>query len=447
MIIIIMIIPESCRLFHPSPDEYTYPLKLSEGNRFLIDQKDKPFFWSGDAAWSAIVQLNREEIDYYLDDREQKGFTVILVNLIDHKFGSNAPANIYYELPFKNKPFTSPNEKYFIHADYIVEAAAKRGICVLLCPLYLGWEYGDEGWAEEVKSADPDDLTTWGEFIGKRYADDNNIIWCIGGDADPSPLKDKVLECVKGILEYDNHHLFTCHNNPEYPAINPWKGEKWLTINNVYSYSHSLYEMCKNAFNIEPVMPYFMIESAYENEHNATPQQLRSEAYWPFLCGAMGQIFGNCPIWHFGSTSEWCGISDWKTQLNNPGSVSMDYMQRLFRSRPWYLLTPDYDHKVLTDGYGQWGSNDYITAAIASDGTTFIAYLPAGREVTVDLSRISGNEAHCWWYNPGNGTTTDNGTFPTEGLEQFNPSSNSDFVLVIDDASGHYPPPGSERLF
>jgi hypothetical protein len=447
MIILIMGVMSGCRFFRPSLDEYIYPVKLSEGNRFLTDQNDKPFFWSGDAAWSIIVQLKREEVDYYLDDRKQKGFTVIMVNLIDHKFGSNAPANIYNELPFKDKPFISPNENYFSHADYVIQAAAQRGIIILLCPLYLGWEYGNEGWAEDVKKADLVDLRIWGQYVGKRYADDDNIIWCIGGDADPSPLKDKVLECVKGILDYDNRHLFTSHNNPEFLTINPWKGEEWLTINNVYSYSLSLYELCKSAYDQKPMMPYFMIESAYENEHNTTPQQLRSEAYWPVLCGAMGHIFGNCPIWHFGSAPGWCGITDWKIQLDYPGSVSIDYVQRLFRSRPWHLLIPDFDHQVMIDGYGQWGAKDYTSTACASDGTTIISYLPAGRQVTIDLSKITGKKARCWWYNPGNGTATKYGTFPAEGLVQFNPPSDGDWVLVIDDASINYPPPGGERLF
>jgi hypothetical protein len=452
-LIFILVIPifiislTGCHHSPSEPDEYIYPLKLSEGNRFLTDQKDKPFFWSGDAAWSLIVQLNREEVDYYLDNRKQKGFTVILVNLIDHKFGSNAPANIFNEPPFHNKPFVSPNENYFLHADYVIHAAAQRGIVVLLCPLYLGWEYGDEGWAEDVKNADLVDLRSWGQYIGKRFADDDNIIWCMGGDADPSPLKDKVLECVKGILEYDNRHLFTCHNHPELLTTSPWKGETWLTINNVYSYSSSLYELCKSAFDQEPVMPYFMIESAYENEHNATPQQLRSEAYWPLLCGAMGHIFGNCPIWHFGSAPKWCGITDWKTQLNNQGSISTDYIQRLFRSRPWFLLIPDFDHKVLTEGYGQWGSKDYVSVAYASDRSTIIAYLPVGKQVTVDLSKITGKNTRCWWYNPGNESVTEIGTFPTEGVYPFNPPSEGDWILVIDASSSHYPPPGKKRLF
>lgn len=441
------IIMTVCSTSQPDDDGYLYPLKFSEGERFLTDLKDKPFFWSGDAAWSLIVQLTREEVDIYLDDRKQKGFTVLLVNLIDHKFGTYAPANIYNVPPFTDKPFASPNEKYFTHADYVIREAAERGMIVLLCPLYLGWQYGDEGWGEDVKKADLTDLRSWGQYVGKRFADDDNIIWCIGGDADPSQQKDKVLECVQGILEYDKRHLFTCHNNPEPLAISPWKGEDWLTINNVYSYSRSLYEWCKTAYDQEPVMPYFMIESAYENEHNATPQQLRSEAYWPLLCGAMGEIFGNCPIWHFGSTPRWCGITDWKTQLNNPGSASMDYVQRLFRSRPWHLLIPDFDHKVMTEGYGEWGSPDYATAACTSNGTSIIVYLPEERQITINMSKISGKKARCWWYNPGDGTTIESGSFPSEGLRQFNPPSESDLILVIDSKSSNYPPPGGERLF
>ncbi|MCX6642129.1 MAG: DUF4038 domain-containing protein [Candidatus Bathyarchaeota archaeon] len=44
-------------------------------------------------------------------------------------------------------------------------------------------------------------------------------------------------------------------------------------------------------------MPYYLCEAAYENEHFSTPQELRSQSYQSVLCGSMGHIFGNCPIW------------------------------------------------------------------------------------------------------------------------------------------------------
>ena len=115
---------------------YLYPLKSGgTGNRYLVDQNNQPFFWSGEAAWSLIAQLSKQDVGFYLDNRKEKGFTVIMVSLIEHKFCNNPPANFYGELPFTDNLFVSPNEKYFAHADYVIKSAAQRNIVVLLAPL------------------------------------------------------------------------------------------------------------------------------------------------------------------------------------------------------------------------------------------------------------------------------------------------------------------------
>ena len=422
---------------------YSFPLNCSgSGNRFLVDRNNQPFFWLGDAAWSLIAQISMEDADYYLDNRKEKGFSVILVSLIEHKFCTNAPANFYGELPFNGRAFTNPNEKYFEHADYIIKSAALRNIIVLLAPLYLGYDCKDQGWCAEVKSASATDLYSWGQFLGKRYKNFSNIIWMIGGDTDPSGVKDKVLEMIRGIRENDSLHLFSAHNQPETMAIDPWDGESWLTVNNVYSYDSILYRRFKAAYTKNPTMPYYLCESAYENEHLSTPQQLRSQAYQAVLSGSMGHIFGNCPVWHFGAFKSWCNLTDWKTELNNSGSVSMDHFQRVFRSRSWQLLIPDFEHSALTAGFGTWGLKDYVATAITYEGNTLIAYLPSRRTVTVDIGKISGDKATCWWYDPSCGRTVNIGTFEARGYHNFTPSSEGDWVLVIDNASANLPEPG-----
>jgi Protein of unknown function (DUF4038)/Putative collagen-binding domain of a collagenase len=427
-------------------DFYSYrpPLKSGgPGCRYLVDQDNKPFFWSGDAAWSLIAQLSREDAVFYLDNRREKGFNVVMVNLIEHKFCTDAPADYYGDLPFTGKAFSVPNEKYFEHADFVIRSAAERNIIVLLAPLYLGYNCGDEGWCAEIKAASDQDLRSWGRFLGRRYRDFSNIIWLTGGDADPAPVKDKVLEMVRGIREYDTVHLFSAHNQPETMAVTPWSGESWLSVNDVYSYDPALYRLCKNAYDRKPVIPFYLIESAYENEHSSTPQQLRSQAYQAVLSGAMGHIFGNCPIWHFGSFAKWCGLTDWKTEMNNSGSVSMDYFQRLFRSRAWNTLTPDFGHLILTSGYGERGSKDYTTAACTTDRNTFIAYLQPGCTITVDLKKINGEKAKCWWYDPSDGKAELIGIFKTSGFREFTSIAENDCVLVIDNESFNLPPPGS----
>jgi hypothetical protein len=425
---------------------YSFPLKAGiSRNRYLVDGNNRPFFWLGDAAWSLIAQVSNEDADFYLDNRRKKGFSIALVSLIEHKVCTNAPSDYYGELPFSGKPFTTPNEKYFEHADYVIRAAAQRNIVVLLAPLYLGYDCKDEGWCAEVKAASANDMYSWGLFIGKRYKDFGNIIWVIGGDTDPSVVKDKVNEMIRGIRENDSLHLFSAHNQPETMAITPWSGESWINVNNVYSYDSILYSHFKTAYSMKPVMPFYLCESAYENEHHSTPQQLRAQAYQAVLSGAMGHIFGNCPVWHFGAVRDWCNTTDWKTELDNSGSMSMDYFQRLFLSRSWQTLIPDFDHKVITEGFGTWGTKDYVTTALTADGNTLIAYLPYSRSVTADLNKITGKKALCRWYDPSSGKVIDIGTIKTSGYHTFTPLSKSDWVLIIDNESENLPEPGSVK--
>jgi hypothetical protein len=425
---------------------YAFPLKAAPGNRYLTDQSNQPFFWSGDAAWSLIAQLSLKDAGLYLDNRSEKGFTVIMVSLIEHKFCTNPPSNIHGELPFSGRLFTSPNEKYFAHADSVIESAARHNIVVLLAPLYLGYDCKDEGWCAEVKEASSADLRTWGQFLGNRYKKFRNIIWLIGGDTDPSVMKDKVVEMVKGIRENDTVHLFSAHNQPESMAITPWPGEKWLSVNNVYSYDSVLYKRYRTAYDKLPVMPYYQIESAYENEHNSTPRQLRSQAYWAILSGGMGHIFGNCPVWGYGSAKKFCAEASWKKEMNNTGSVSMDYLQQLFRSRSWQLLIPDFDNHLITSGYGSWGKKDHVASGRTSDGNTIIAYLPSNHTVTVNIKGINGEKAKCWWYDPSAGKAVEIGKYKTSGVHSFTPPSAGDWVLVIDNDSAKLPVPGSGPL-
>jgi hypothetical protein len=45
----------------------------------------------GDSPWSIIVQLDGRDIESYLRDRRKKGFSSIIINLIEHKFCTTPP--------------------------------------------------------------------------------------------------------------------------------------------------------------------------------------------------------------------------------------------------------------------------------------------------------------------------------------------------------------------
>jgi len=409
------------------------PFRISENRRSLVGQDGTPFLLQGDAAWSLIANLTREEAAQYLQDRKAKGFNAVLVNLLEHKFAKNPPKNVYGEAPFpKMSDWSVPNEKYFAHADWVIRKAAENGQVVLLAPVYLGYPGTDEGFIDEVTANGPEKLLQYGQFLGQRYKDFDNIIWVMGGDRDPGTARANVDMIAFGIRQYDKRHLFTAHCHSDSPPAEQYPGP-WLDISTSYAYQIVHLRLIEDC-NRTPVLPSFLIESIYEGEHNASEVQIRRQAYWSVLCGGFGHVMGNRPIWLFDP--------GWQKAMDAPGSVGMMHWGRLFRSRRWFDLVPDQEHKVVTEGLGEFWGLDYLAAGRTSDGSTVVAYMPSARTITVDMAKLSAGPVNAWWFNPRNGVATSIGSFPASGSRQFTPPAEGDWVLVLDDASNHMAAPG-----
>jgi hypothetical protein len=409
-----------------------YPLKVGPDHRHLVDQSGAPFLVQGDAPWSLIAGLTSEEAEQYLEARRRQGFNSVIVNLIEHKF--RGPVNRYGEGPFTTPgDFSTPNDKYFEHADWVIKKAAEKGIQVFLAPIYLGYIGTDEGWIEEALKNGPEKARAWGRYVGKRYQGFDNLIWMIGGDRNPEKAREDVDAVVVGIQEFDHRHIFTAHAHPENSAIDQYRDDGWLNLNTTYSYN-IVHGMLLQDYNRTPPMPFMLTESTYEGEHNASAVQVRRQAYWAILCGATGQVMGNRPVWLFDP--------GWQAALDSTGAQDITRLHALFASRPWYQLVPDQKHEVVVDGLGEFRGLDYLAAARTEDGATVIAYLPTARPFTVDMTKIAGKSAKAWWFNPRTGKSDSAGDFPTTDKKQFTPPGDGDWVLVLDDASRKAGAPG-----
>jgi hypothetical protein len=406
-----------------------------------------PFFINGDTAWSLIVNLTQADASTYLADRRAKGYNAILVNLIDRAFADNAPNNIYNDAPFSTPGnFATPNEAYFAHADWVMDEAEANGLLVLLAPIYLGYNCGSEGWCSYVQAASEATMEGWGRYVGNRYQSYDNILWVIGGDTNPSAysLTTKMEKVITGIKQYDPHKLMTAHVNPEYSPMDEWGSPSWLNLNNSYTYNSTATDALAE-YNRSGAKPLFLMESDYENEHSSTALSLRRQAYWSVLSGAtVGHLFGNCPIWHFDApgTSSFCtGVGGWYDNLSSTPSTTLAYVGRLFQSRNFWLLVPDQTDTVMTAG--KESGDTLATTARASDGSTVIAYIPDSRQVTMDMSEVSGASAKCWWWNPRTAAATLIDTYANSGTRNFTPPDNNDWVLVMDNSSLGLSAPGT----
>ena len=361
----------------------------------------------GDTAWSLIAQLRMEEAEVYLKDRHARGFNTLLVSLLEHRFASHAPANAYGEQPFLAPgDYASPNEAYFAHADRVLRRAGELGFLVLLTPSYLGVGGGGEGWYRHMVENGPVKLRRYGERIWAAVPATSatssgfmaatsirrTVRW-----SGPSPTafgRSTAAPCTPLIAGRRARRSTTgqrnrgCRSTPPIPT-RPCAWRPWRNMRRPER------------------LPFFLIESAYENEYDATEQRLRAQAYEAMLCGAAGQVFGNNPIWHFGTPGARVAPVTWRQALDGRGSWSMAHLRRLFTQLPWWLLEPDLHGRLVTEFPGIGG--DRPVAASASDGSMG-AYLSvhtaAGHGGPWSIARSSGRGA---LVRPGDGALSGDG--------------------------------------
>jgi len=108
-------------------------LKISNNQHYLVTENDEPFFWLGGTAWELIHRLTKEDIDIYLTDRANKGFTVIQTVILAELDGLNTP-NAYGNKPLIDNDPTKLNNKYFELVDYVINKSEELGLYVGLLP-------------------------------------------------------------------------------------------------------------------------------------------------------------------------------------------------------------------------------------------------------------------------------------------------------------------------
>lgn len=411
-----------------------FPLKVSDDGRHIVDQNDKPFFINGDTAWSLIGQVSKADAELYLRDCAENGFNSVIVTLVEGYYADNAPANYYGVEPFTTaNDFTTPNEAYFEHADWVINKAAELGLQMIIAPNYLGC--CDDGWLDVLENhTSAADARWYGEWIGERYKDFPNIIYAWGNDLNPTfAVLGKIRAMAEGVRSRDSNHLQTFHAGTNTSSLDIWDAsESWLDINATYTYE-PVQQKSLQDYNRSPFLPYFLFESQYENDFMAAqPTQVRKQAYTAVLTGANGHHYGSWPIWHMNGKPNDDDIN-WKDTLDYEGRLDMQHVRNLFESREWHLLVPDQGHTLVTAGFGS--GNSFVAAALAEDQSTAIVYFPYRATIALDLGRISGSGKNGWWFNPRDGSATEIESLAETGLMTLTPPSSADWVLVIDDAS------------
>lgn len=429
-------------------------LVVSENSRFLRFEDGTPLFWLGDTAWELFHRLTKEEAERYLENRRQKGFTVIQAVILAELDGLTVP-NAEGHLPLIDQDPTRINEKYFEHVDWVIAKAEEKGMFVGLLPTWGDKVYQRHGVGPVVFNVE--NAEAYGRIVGRRYRDRKNIIWINGGDRPATEETIPVWNALaRGIKAEDGNHLMTYHPNGQHSSSMWFHEADWLDFNMIQtshaerSYAAYIKYLIPD-YQLEPVKPTFDGEPRYEHfPVGWDPERfgwfddadVRQAAYWALFSGGFGHTYGCHCIWQMNDPTREARpntLHNWYDDLDLPGAWDMLHVRKLMESRPFLDRIPF--QRIVKNSY--FPETEYIVATRGADYV--MAYLPVGKTVRLDLTLCGWPEANAWWYNCRTGSARSIGLVRTDQTTNFDAGERgrgNDWVLVIDNAAKGFGPPG-----
>ena len=412
-----------------------YPVSVHSSGRYLVDNTGLPFLLIGDSPQGMIANLSLADAEVYFASRQSYGYNAVQIHLLAGPTfnGRSDFSTVDGITPFTTAgDISTPREAYFARVDSIVNLAAQHNMLVFLTAA----ETID---AESLFSSNGvTKCRAFGQYLGNRYKDYKNVAWNYGNDfqdwSTNSAARNAVIAVADGIKDNAPNQLNTAWLDYLLSASRDSSDfDSRIQLDFAYTYFPT-YSLTLVEYAKSPAKPIHLGESNYEEEslrgYLTTPVILRRQNYWAMTSGASGVFSVNGYMWNF--------RSGWKSHLDSTGTKELVNLINLFQSISWWKLVPDSTHQILTAGYGTYASgetgsiatNDYASAAMTSDNTTMVAYLPTSRTVTVNMGKFAGSNVTASWYNPTIGVSTIIGTYAASGSRSFTPSS-GDWVLVL----------------
>lgn len=439
-------------------------LKVSDVGPYLSHADGTPFFWLGDTGWLLPQRLDRDEAAYYLKRCGEAGYNVVQIQVIN-----GIPAfNVYGQMSMPDGfDFSNINRPgvygYWDHMDYIIDMAERNGIYIGMVCI----------WGGMVKAGmmDEQQAVAYGTFLANRYKDKPNVIWIMGGDVQGDIRPEVWDSLARTIRSIDKNHVMTYHPRGRHTSAQWFADREWLDFH-MFQSGHRRYNQRMGNKNYpiqegteedswmyvdstrvyDPVRPVLDGEPSYEDipqglhgadEPRWSARDVRRYAYWSVFAGSCGHTYGHNSIMQFvrpGVNGAYFadGIAKpWYKALDDDGFNQMVHLKRLMLAFSYYERVPDrsairnngvrYERLIATRG------KDYL-----------LVYNHTGRDMNVDLSKISGRKHRAWWMDAASGVVKYIGEVGKD--MRYKPDGDADGVLIVTDVKSAYLTPETTSL-
>ncbi len=426
------------------------PLRVSENGRFLARGDGSPFFPIADTAWEIAWRLDRSQVEMYLDRRRRQRFNVIAMVAFSGEEGGHA--NPYAAHPFElrgrrydpSRPLTTPGSDpgkpgeydYWDHLEFILRAAAARGMYVILLPCWgncVAGNYADGAPSSEI-IFDAPAAYRYGRWLAARFQRCGNLIWMLGGDRsavygerDYRPvfraMAEGLADGAAGAGERDGKAdyrstLMSYHPRKWEPNSSEWFHlDPWLDFNSIQDQPRDQVRAIQHDYRLSPAKPTWLFEGGYEHRANRyTDWHIRYQSYQTVFAGGFGVTYGNMNIYAFsgdtGSPDEPQALAarrKWEHSLDDPGARQMQHLLKLMTwltDAQFLDRIPDQD---LIDGDaggmqdGEGLRSNCILATRGRRGDYAMVYTANGRNIRLKMDRLAGPFMDAFWFDPRTG--------------------------------------------
>jgi CubicO group peptidase (beta-lactamase class C family) len=395
--------------------EPVYPVKVSKGDRYFVDQKGEPVFWLGTTQWQLFRDYTLDDARTIIAKSKEKGFMFAQVMLMG--VGDGTKPNIHGDKPWIDDNPLTPNEAYFRNVDSVVRMAREQNLNISMTMYHQSYR----------KAITLEKARGWAKWVASRYKDVPSIVWSMTPEAKPEfvPI---LRELAAGLHEGDGGaHLITCEPDPAPYSSSFIHGESWLDFDSIQTWKsvELIYPFITKDYNLKPVKPVLMAEGAYEHGSeygfDVSPLWIRRQAYYSYLSGAHHA---------YGHNDSWRVLPTWKQALDAPGAFQLAILKKVLTDRPeWWRLVPDQD--LFASG-GNTSGQILNLAARDHQGRWALAYLGGKAEFSIRMEKLNASPVSAFWVDPRDGHEEPLGKLSNAGVQPFRtPEGWEDAVLVL----------------
>ncbi|HEV7349487.1 DUF4038 domain-containing protein [Telluribacter sp.] len=414
-----------------SPVPGPFPVTVAPSQTHLLDKTNRPFLVMADVCLPLLSKLTLEETRFYLQTRKSQTFNTVLFHLFPSQpDGKNKVGKV----PFlAGSDLSKPNPAYFDYVEKVVEVAASQN---QLVGLVVNWP-APPGTDSLELAKNKVDFKKMSEYLGQRFKAHPNIFWIVGPQPDWQQQGLQPTEFAQSLRKVAPRQLISLISPPTVGAAGDTVGTSGLDFNliKVYFAEKAGPEATEQPEVGRPVpfpeisrypkRPFLLAELAGEEPPVRPALLARHLAYRSLLGGGLGYCYRS-NVAHF--------PAGWKQKMKEEGIQNMEKLSTIVKGIPWNLMQPDTSLSFLVSGQTDWNNEGYITSSFLPNRRMAALYIPANKEIEVDLTQLEGDHFKTVWYSPRTGRRWSGAHFPASPNQKIAPPAENpdwDWVLII----------------